>query len=445
MRNILAIVAVLIWAAFSGVSVLASPISPPPDSTLPDAPQAGSNSGPQDVAVIILDFPGTPDTQLNPDPQFLHEAFYGTKGGVSVSDFFAKASENRVAFRNFKIFGPFHLTQPVYCEQEDALWKMGVQAAQGDVNFQKFSRIVFVLPKLLPSPSCDIWGALAIARAELQCIDTDTPEGSRCLNFAWIGWQAQMKGLTADDLDWLKKMKQEGYTDAQIAQSRDEHLVLSKYFITKLFTHEMLHGWGLMHTNTYTEALKDVVPPVGQSAPRAEYGDSLSVMSSVGEGNPVSWLVGAQLARLGWLNDDEWTDVEKDGTFDVSPLSFTQSGLKVLKIPRKTSSDAERNTQGTRGDTLWVEYREILSDYDSISFWAPNTYQRKRMGIVLHQTSDKLEDGETVLLNFNPGQSDSANSSVFQMPNVWRDVYSGVQLELLSQDSSKARIRVSFH
>ena len=418
--------------------------SPPPDEGLPDAPETASNSGPQDVAVILLDYPGDPyagnpnypvtKETFRPDPSFLKEIFTGTLGDVSISDFFGKASENRAPFRNVEVFGPYSLDQVIYCGDEEKLWPLGVQAASNDVNFQKFSRIVFVMPRPMVDSRCDIWGAIAAARAEMTCIDTDTGEGNRCLNFAWMGWQEQMRGLTAGDLSSLENMRKNGYSAAAIEEARQHSLILSKYYITKMISHELLHGFGLMHNNIYADTFNEVIPPVGTEVPRLEYGDGLPVMSSGGTGNPVGWLTGAHLVRLGWLNDDEWRDIQTDQTVDLMPLGYGQSGVKVLRISRNGSDDY-----------LWLEYRELLNSYDHVSFWPVGDWTKRRIGVVVHETSSKLTDGETVLLKFNAGTPDGANNPDFRMPNLWKDPYSPVQIEILSQTPEKAQIRVSFH
>ena len=382
-------------------------------------PPAGSNSnqsGDLDIAVVLIDYPGAPDASLVPSADFLNEVFVGTQGGVSVSDAFAKLSEGRVKFRNYKIFGPYHLQETIYCDQEEKLWKLGVQAVGADVNFDQFSRVVYVMPRPTANSSCDYYGMIAAARADMECTGVETLQGNRCITFAWIGWQSQMQGKDSTDHD----------------------RTLSKYYVTKLITHEMLHGWNLMHNNTYADDFHDVIPPVNHAESRLEFGDSYPIMSSAGTGRAMGWLTGAHLVRLGWLGVDEWSDVRENGTFDIAPLAYGQKGLKVLRIPRKKAGESDP------GDYLWIEYRKNLSAYDSVTFWPPNEYDSRHMGIVVHETSKALADGETVLLKFNAPAAPDFLHSDYRLPPSWQDSYTGVRLEILSQTSEKARIRVTF-
>jgi hypothetical protein len=66
------------------------------------------------------------------------------------------------------------------------------------------------------------------------------------------------------------------------------------------------------------------------------------------------------------------------------------------------------------------------------------------MGIVVHETSKALTDGETVILKFNASSAPDFIHSDYRLPSLWQDPFTGLRLEILSQTPEKAQIRVSF-
>jgi hypothetical protein len=420
---------------------------------LATAPAVAVNSGPQDVAVIQIDYngdpyknpviPGSNKEQYRPDSAFLKEIFAGKLGGFSVADYFDTVSEGKTPFRNLSFFGPYYFDQTFYCDHENQLWSDVVKRARHDIDFSKFSRVLIMTPLMTQNNHCSFLGQIAAARAELTCTNVSTDQGTRCINFAWIGWTKAMQGLTAADKQRDEiEGAQHGLTPAEIAEFENEETIAYKIGAATVITHETLHGFGLMHSDTFPRTETAVVRPLNDTTPLEEQNDLTDVMASEGT-TGVGWLNGPHLVDLGWLSDGEYAKVEQDGVYDLVPISSSQRALKVLEIPRKKSA----NSSSDPAESFWVEFRQPNTAYDFPSIYQPiNSDQSKRFGAIVHFTSKKYPYGveETVVLQFNQAQIPSGQWPDYRLQGKWKDPYSGVTLEVLGQTATDLKVRVSF-
>jgi hypothetical protein len=420
---------------------------------LADAPKVASNLGPQDVAVIQIDYngdpyknpnvPGSNKEQYRPAPDFLKEIFAGKLGGLSVSDYFNTVSEGKTPFRNLTFFGPYKFDQTFYCDQEDKLWSTVMKTVRHDIDFSKYSRVVIMTPLMTATNHCSFLGQIASARAELSCTNVSTDQGNRCINFAWIGWTKAMQGLTAE----AKKRDevegaQHGISPDQIAQWEIRDTIGLKIGAATMITHELLHGFGLMHADTFPSTETSVVRPVDDTSPLEEQNDPTDVMSSLGNSG-VGWLDGPHLVDMGWLSDGEYAQVTQNGVYDLIPISSAQRGLKILEIPRKKNA----NSTSKNDESFWIEFRQPQTEYDLPSIYLPmSETTSKHFGAIVHFTSKKYPYGveESVILQFNQAQVATGQWPDYRLSGKWKDPYSSVTLEVLGQNPTDLKVRVSF-
>jgi hypothetical protein len=446
------------FAVLGAVIMLFGAISYSPQAAdsgndLATAPVVAVNSGPQDVAVIQIDYngdpyksmpiPGSNKEQYRPDPAFLKEIFAGKLGGFSVADYFDTVSEGKTPFRNLSFFGPYYFDETFYCDHENQLWSDVVKRVRHDIDFSKYSRVLIMTPLMTQTGHCSYLGQIAAARAELTCTNVSTDQGNRCINFAWIGWTKAMQGLTASEKQRLEtEGAQHGLTPDQIADMETEETIEHKIGAATMMTHETLHGFGLMHADTFPHTETAVVRPLNDTTTLEEQNDSTDVMSSEGSSG-IGWLDGPHLADLGWLSDGEYTRVDQGGVYDLVPISSPQRALKVLEIPRKKNV----NSSSATNESFWIEFRQPNTAYDIPSIYLPmNQDDPKRFGAIVHFTSKKYPYGveETVVLQFNQAQIPSGQWPDYRLQGKWKDPYSGVTLEVLGQTTTDLKVRVSF-
>jgi len=420
---------------------------------LADAPKVASNSGPQDVAVIQIDYngdpyknpasPGSSKEDYRPDPAFLKEIYAGKLGNLSVSDYFNTVSEGKTPFRNLTFFGPYTFDETFYCDHEDKLWSEVIKKVRHDIDFSKYSRVVVMTPLMSSNGHCSFLGQIAAARAELSCTNVSTDQGGRCINFAWIGWTKAMKGLTSDRRQQIEKEGAEhNLNPQQIADWQNEESISLKIGAGTMITHELLHGFGLMHADTFVNSETSVVRPVDDSSPLEEQNDPTDVMSSLGN-TGIGWLDGPHLVDMGWFSDGEYAKATQAGVYDLIPISSAQRGLKILEIPRKKSA----NSSSQPSESFWVEFRQPQTEYDLPSIYKPvNESQSRRFGAIVHFTSKKYPYGveESVILQFNQAQVATGQAPDYRLVGKWKDPYSSVTLEVLGQNPTDLKIRVSF-
>jgi hypothetical protein len=129
--------------------------------------------------------------------------------------------------------------------------------------------------------------------------------------------------------------------------------------------------------------------------------------------------------QLGWLTPAQVPVVTTNASFTLQPTEQQVGGVvQALKITR--------GTQKVRGVTttnsIWVEYRQPIGDYDS------TLYPQVFTGGLVHY-EDKTNSGATHLLDFTPnsGVPESANPEVAEWSNpalagTWIDPYTGISI-----------------
>ena len=99
------------------------------------------------------------------------------------------------------------------------------------------------------------------------------------------------------------------------------------------------------------------------------YGDLFDIM---GNALDMGMMSASHLDLLGWLDNTNMQTVTNTGTFTLLPLTSTQTGIKVLKIPNADP-----------GKTLYIEYRQpIGADIRLQNIQGTNVFD----GVLIHKT-----------------------------------------------------------
>ena len=261
--------------------------------------------GPQSTLVIVASMFGRPPPiDVETANKLVFDNGYG-----SVNDFYVKNSFGQVSLVG-KVVGPYTITitEKEICEgmeADDDLWdrmlKAALDAANSDVNFNDYTRIVLAIPR----PYCTGFNG----RSVIGKIKVPTPDGDVEASVNW---------------DFV--------------------------FSLGIIAHELGHGFGMMHANSM-ECL---------SCRSNEYGDEFDVMGKSRLGY-IRHINAPHKEEVGWLTDN--TIVTTEGEYLLKPLEAKEpkGAIQQIKLPIKVKpqfySDAE-NVYYT------LEFRQPI-DYDA--------------------------------------------------------------------------------
>ncbi len=284
-----------------------------------------STQGAQGVIAILVNLPSY-TLPSNVTPSFVSGVLLGNAYGSpasnpdwSVSDFWLQNSDGKTWVNSSVpvVTGPYLLSKDfntnssggAYCDYE-GLRAAAVAAADPYVNFQNYSRILFVFPN----------------------------NGNIC------GWA----GLGS--LGCWTQSTQDGTVQASITWQRADQMPNRDYGV-RLTTHEFGHNLTMHHAST-RDFGAETLGPLGAAGTLNEYGDLFSTMGS--------WNLGFYSAQhavqqLGWMAQyTNYLVVESGGTHTIQNYEARPAGVKALKIRRGTGNDA----------WLWLEYRQKVGIYD---------------------------------------------------------------------------------
>jgi M6 family metalloprotease-like protein len=273
------------------------------------AQQACSTIGVQNIAVLMVTFPGV---SLPPavTPLSVHDTFFGTTGH-SLDGYWREASYGQTSATG-DVFGTYTLSQSYTCSTGDQMLQeaMHMAAAQG-ANFLHYTRIFVIYPSI----------GCAAGFAQVGCSLLSTPSGSITASTAYI------------EADYMS-----GDTGVYFA------------------VHEGGHNLGLQHAGT-VDASPDVVGPLASGGTVSELGDNFSAMGSQTLGQ---YSAQHKAEILQWLAPaTNYQVVQSSGIWSLQPIETSPAGLQALKIQRGTGNDS----------WLWVEYRQPIGNYDSTVYF----------------------------------------------------------------------------
>ena len=363
---------------------------------------ACGQTGAQNVATILVNLPSfTLPSAVT--ASYMKSVLYGNAAGGpqstpdwSVDDFWQQASDGQTnaPIAGGIVVGPYTLannfnTDPTIggpgCDYM-GLWQAAINAADADVNFQNYNRVVVVFPY---QNTCS-WSGLS----SIGCwTNSSTGDGSFTSSASW---------LRADQLT-------------------------SRTTGVQLTAHELGHGLGLHHASTreYSGPPRETLGAVNTQGTLNEYGDVFSTMGS--------WNFGFYAAPhmqeiLGWYGASNYQLVNTSGQYQIEAAETRNatSQVKALKVVRDQASNSY----------VWLEYRTNTGNYDSqlgSQVWS---------GALIH-----YEDGSTSthshLLDGTAGTT-AWTDPALAVGQTWTDPYTGLSITANSIVGTKLNVTVSY-
>jgi len=252
------------------------------------------------TAVITVSFT---DNAKPIDMSAIEGVFQGNPGH-DVDSYFSETSYGQMTLAP-SFYGPYTLNESASAGCYSNTWMQdAMNAANADVDFTQFRRLVFVL-------NCANISGFGYSEGPVS-----TPDGTITAGLALLGAPA----VNVQEV-----------------------------------THEISHtlGAGLKHAGFLVCLPAQFSPPTrfGPNCDSAEYGDPFEVLGD-------TWRRASQLdpshkAAAGWLTPANFPTVTTSGTYTLSPYELPSSGPLALNIPR-----------GGSGTAFTVEYRQPIG-FDS--------------------------------------------------------------------------------
>ncbi|MEK6954946.1 MAG: PEGA domain-containing protein [Candidatus Micrarchaeota archaeon] len=337
---------------------------------LPSLVRAANDAlGLQQTAVIVLNFA---------DSNYSFNLTSMPAGAASMDRWYRENSFNKAYF-NFTYYGPYKLNISATCTGS-SIRLPGIAAADKDVYFPHFSRVIMIVPPVIGCP--------------------------------WVGLSTGGKAT---------------YATADGSASFSISILRSYGFSYSIALHEMGHGFGLEHANSlYCGAQINPGSVNLKTCDFTDGGDNFDGMAS----NLVTYHFSAfNKIQLGWLEPKNYR-IASEGTFDLEPLELASDNLQALIVPYGNVSC----TTGGNKACYYVEYRRRIG-YDNkvggpeglLIRFAPQDFQQTY--------------GKTYLIDVN--YSTAHNRDAMLKPNdKYVDTVNGIEIIAGVQTVSKASVTV---
>lgn len=264
-----------------------------------------STTGAQNVAVLLVTFPGVTPTLT---PQAVNDIFFGSSGR-SLNGFWREVSYGQASAIG-SVLGYYTLNGSYTCLGLTQMLDDAIAAASAQgVSFLNYTGVFVIFPDL--SPSCGWSGMSSIGSTTVW-----SPAGS-------------FNASTS-------------YLVSRFMSTQDQAV--------SLVAHEAGHGLGLHHASSRGFGA-EALGPVGVLGTVNEYGSTFSTMGS-GLGQ---YDAPHKAELLNWLTPGNYQTIQTSGTYSLQPLEISPAGLQALKVQRGAGNNA----------WLWIEYRQPLGNYDS--------------------------------------------------------------------------------
>ncbi len=341
-----------------------------------------STTGLQKVAVILVNLPSA-KLPTNVTYDLVNGIFMGNSYTTvtnnpdwSISDFWTQNSDGKTSVNppgaspgGLKVVGPYTLASDMdFCANQDAFRRAAYAAADADLNYAEYSRIVIVGPNYGCSGTAGI--------GTLGCWGSECPGDGAC-NFSWTWWRGDQ--------------------------------MASRSLGVRLGTHEMGHNL-TMHHATSRDHGTEVVGPIGVSGTTTEYGDLFGTMGS--------WNFGFYNAQhsvnqLAWLSGANYQTVTGNGSYSIAGFDTRPAGVKALKIQRGTAS---------QNAWFWLAY------YPNSGIYLSQLGTQIHSGAIIHYQDSATYPGKTDLLDFTPLSSGGHSDPALAVGQTWQDPYTNLSI-----------------
>ena len=360
-----------------------------------------AKTGEQKVAVILVNFPSAA-LPSNVNAELLNGIFLGnaytTIGSTpdwSISDFWFQNSDGKTwvtppgAPGGLKVVGPYTLSQNyTYCSSSgDAsgeLRQAAYAAANADLNFAEFARVVLVVPNY----GCPNYAGVGT----VGCWSSECPGDGAC-GLSWTWWRADQMN--------------------------------SRSLGVRLGTHEMGHNLSMGHAGSRDHGT-DVIGPINVAGTRVEYGDYFGAMGS--------WNFGFynglhSVNQLGWLSSANYQTVTASGSYSVQAFDTRPAGMKALRIRRGSSTD---------NSWLWLQY------YPRAPIYHDQLGSQVSCGAVIHYSDSLTPAGKTDLLDFTPLSAGSHGDPALCAGQTWQDPYTNLSVRVDGVSGGLLNVTVNY-
>jgi len=252
-----------------------------PSVSLAPVQAATTATGPQQTAVIMVNFQGTAQSAFSKTTA--DEVVFN-----GVNKYFQENSYGKISVVG-STFGWYQLSIAATCNTSQ-VQQEAITAANTDINYLNYSHIIIVAP----------FGAVCgwAGESTLGAYDVGTPDGTVKLATNWI------------DTAYLGNAPQ-------------------SQAILQIFGHEYGHSLGLGHAQLY-DCSAVSISLTGSGCTTVLYGDSYDIMGISQTGH----LNAPHEDYMGWFNSGNLQTVTSSGTYNLEPIETNTNNLKVLRIPR---------------------------------------------------------------------------------------------------------------
>lgn len=356
-----------------------------------------AKTGEQKVAVILVNFPAAAlPSNVNADLLngiFLGNAYttIGSAPNWSISDFWLQNSDGKTwvspsgAPGGLKIVGPYTLSQDYnFCSDSTALRQAAYAAADPDLNFAEFARVVIVVPNYACAGIAGV--------ATVGCWSGECPGDGAC-GLSWTWWRGDQMN--------------------------------SRSYGVRLGTHEMGHNLSMGHAGSRDHG-NDVIGPINVAGTRSEYGDLFGTMGSWNFGY---YNASHSVNQLDWLSSANYQTVTSGGSYSVQAFDTRPAGLKALRVRRGSSTD---------NSWLWLEY------YPRNPIYLDQLGSQASCGAVIHYSDSQTPGGATDLLDFTPLSAGNHGDPALCVGQTWQDPYSNLTLRVDSVAGALLNVTVNY-
>jgi len=376
-------------------------------ASMAEAGAVCSPMGSQKVVAILVNFANytLPSTVT---PELVRGILFGNANSSSqsspdwsVDDFWRQNSDDQtfVDVAGSAVVGPYQLSRDYnsdtngdlkYDCEDAAIRSAAIAAADPDVNFLNYSRILIVMPNnTRTNPDTSMGGCTWAGLGSIGCWSNSSSDGNFTASIAW--------------------------------QRADQ--MANRGNGVKLTSHEFGHNLTMNHART-RDFGGDALGPLGSAGTLAEYGDLFSTMGSWNFG---FYPAHQAVQQLNWLSPTtNYLQIESDGTFTIQNYEGRPAGLKALKIRRGTGNDA----------WVWLESRKNTGIYSSqlgSQVWS---------GALIHY-QDSTTGSYTELADFTTDTS-SMSDPALAVGQTWTDPYTNLSLQINSSTTDSLTVTVNY-